>query len=416
MRNVFVRDVELHKAAAPEKREGSPPLVRDDRGIQVISRRIVEKATIVKRYKSRYLSLLPVSFFLFVILLPSIYGAYLIGVASPRYETEFRATVKSAQSSQGGLSMLLGLGLGGQSATDNDANAIVQYLKSASALDDIGEAIDLRSKFSASSIDFFSRLEADSTTEELLRYWKTVIKADFEHSTSTITVRVEAFSPEDSLLIAQAALAKSEALINKMSDQARRELVSFSEREVKAAEERLAKASSELTLVMDQTGTLNPEMSAQSLTSSATRLRDELSKLNAILTLQRTTMSESAPPVIQTKARISAAEQELKKLNDLITGSGEHGKALSASLTAFTLAETERGFAEKAYQGALASLETAKLDASRRQAYLATIVAPHLAQEESFPRPLLATATAALLSLLGWVIAVVTGYAIKEHL
>jgi len=39
-----------------------------------------------------------------------------------------------------------------------------------------------------------------------------------------------------------------------------------------------------------------------------------------------------------------------------------------------------------------------------------------LAQEESFPRPLLATATAALLSLLGWVIAVVTGYAIKEHL
>jgi len=357
------------------------------------------------------------SFICVVVLIPMIYGSYLLFYATPRFQTEFRVAVKSVQTpQQAGISALLGLGLGGQTSTDNDSNAIVQYLKSLQGVADIDQDIDIRATYSSDNIDFFSRLEISAPAEKVLRYWERMIEAYYEHSTSTIVVKVEAFSPDDSLKVANAALARSETLINMMSERAREEMVGFSQKEVAQAERRLANATANLTRVMDENGTLNPQMSAQSISASAGRLRDEISILNVRLTVQRGSMSESAPSVLQTKAKIAAAEAELEKLNNLITGANSNDPALSATLTSFTMAESERGFADRAYQNSLAALESAKIDAARRQAYLATIVKPQLAEEAAFPKPVIGTLTAVGIGFLAWIIAVVTTFAIKEHI
>lgn len=365
----------------------------------------------------RLLGWIPASFIAVVLCLPVFYGLYLTFIATPRYATEFRVLVRSVEPfQQAGVAALLGLGLGGQSATANDSNAIVQYLKSLQGVEDIDKDVNLREKFSQSSIDFLSRFEATMPLENLLRYWKKMIDVYYETSTGTIIVNVSAFTPEDSLQIARSALSRSESLVNRMSEQTRKETVAFTQEEVMKAERRLMDASANMTTVMNEAGTLSPQMSAQSIMTSVSRIRDELSELNAKLNFQKSTMSSEAPPVRQTEARIAAAETELDKLNARITGANKDDAALSQKLTAFTMAETERGFAEKAYQSALASLETAKIDAARRQAYLATVVKPQLAQEPSFPHPITASLTALAVCLLVWMIGVVTVFAVKEHL
>ncbi len=363
-------------------------------------------------------SWLLVSFVSTVILLPLFYGAYLALFASSRYTTEFRVAVKTVDSMQQvGLSALLGMGLGGASSNTYDSNAIVQYIKSLQGISDIDNEVGLTAKFGRDDIDFLSRLEMSAPAEKILRYWNQMVKAYYETSTGTIIVKVDAFSPQDSLDIAVGALNLSEKLVNDMSAKARREAVVFAQQEVAEAEDRLARATAKMTEVMDREGTLNPQLSAQSIVTSTTRLRDELSELNAKLAVQRASLSDDAPPVSQTKIRIAAVEAELSKLNALATGSDEgDNRPLSASLSNFAKAESERMFAEKAYQSALTALETARIDAARRQAYLATIVRPQLAEERSYPRVIFATITAIAVCFLVWLIGSVTVSAVKEHM
>lgn len=411
-------DVVISKGSAIEIQQASNEMAvqRPDREVSLLRRVNSTYAPVTKM--SRLLqSGLAKSFIACVILLPLLYSVYLAFFASDRYTTEFRVAVKTVDTmQQAGLTALLGMGLGGASSTTYDANAIVQYLKSLQGVGDIDNDIGLKNMYANNNIDFFSRLGEDAPAEKILRYWNQMIKVYYETSTGTIIVKVDAFTPQDSLEVAASALKLSENLVNGMSEKARNESVSFAQREVTEAEQRLARATDALTLVMNQEGTLNPQMSAQSIVTSSTRLRDALSELNAKLAVQRANLSESSPTVTQTKIQIKAIEEELAKLNSLVTGRDKNNRPLSATLSKFTKAESERAFAEKAYQGALTALETARIDAARRQAYLATIVRPQLAEEQSYPHVFFATCTAAAICFLIWIVGSITISAVKEHM
>ena len=85
-------------------------------------------------------------------------------------------------------------------------------------------------------------------------------------------------------------------------------------------------------------------------------------------------------------------------------------------LGAFDRMENQRVFAERAYQSALAALETARVEAGRQQVYLATIVSPNLPQEPGFPRPWRGTASAFGIAMAIWAILILAASAVRQHL
>ena len=98
---------------------------------------------------------------------------------------------------------------------------------------------DFINAYSSKEIDFFYRLDPSLPIEEIVEYWNWMITVSYENASELIEFEVQAFKAEDAEKIALLVTKYSQELINKLSSQARRDAVQFSEREVASAEIRL---------------------------------------------------------------------------------------------------------------------------------------------------------------------------------
>ncbi|MCI4677496.1 hypothetical protein K9U39_18530 [Rhodoblastus acidophilus] len=372
----------------------------------------------------RSLSPLKLSFLLVVVLPTVIAALYAFFWASNRYVSEFRVAVRAVEPIKtGGLADLFGLG--GFSQAGNDSNAVVQYLQSREAFEQIQQRFPLEKKFSDHSIDWFSRFTGRPDIERLTRYWDSMIDAYFETSTGTVIVRASGFSAQDAYAIARLMLADSEALINRMSKRARDDSVAFAEKEVSAAEARLEEVRKKARALQDKEAILDPMKSAEVNITLTAKLREQIAQQSAELATQKLRLSPTAPSVRASEESIAGLKRELQRIRAEATAArgsraavDDSGAArpLSTVFGAFQQLADEKTFAEKAYLSALAALETARLDANRQQVYLSTIVPPGLPQEAAFPRPLRQTGITFLIAAALWLIALMGVYSVREHM
>jgi capsular polysaccharide transport system permease protein len=370
-----------------------------------------------RRSRTRSLTLLS---FLLLVVAPTIAATYYTEFwASNRFLSEFRVAVRSIQPIKtGGMADLFGFA--GVSQSGNDSNAVVQYLQSRKAIEDLGGAKTVQAVYDDPSIDWFSRLRSGPPIEELTRYWDRMVDSYYESSTGTIIVRVSAFTPSDAYRIAAQLLANAEALVNRLSERARDDSVAFATQEVSQAEARLTDVRSKLKVLEDQESILDPQKTAEMTLSLTAKLKEQIANKNAALSTQRAQLSAEAPSVQATKEEIAGLQRELAKVEAQATAppSKANGgdRPLTSVLGAFQQLADDKTFAEKAYQSALTSLETARMDASKQQVYLATIVPPGLPEEASFPKPVREIALTFGVALAIWLIGLMGVHSVREHM
>lgn len=363
-----------------------------------------------------------VSSFLTVVILPTLLAAwFLTNIASERYVSGFRVAVRSAEIPVFGGGMGSLLGLSGASRVANDSQVLVQYLQSRAVIRDLEGEVPIRAIFSKPDIDYFSRLEENAPIERLVAQWNKFVISGFESSNSTVVLEVTAFSPEDALLISERILIRAESFVNTLSAQAREDAVLFATREVENSEVRLTDARIGLAELQDREQILDPIKSGEFSLSLAARLREEIAIQNAILTTQKTRLSDDSPSVRATKDIIVGLEAELQKINAETTAKAgdndgaDASKPLTAIIREFQKITDELGYAEGAYASALASLEAARIEGSRKQIYLATVVAPGLPEESVFPRPIADTLLMLSIVFAIWLVGLIGVYAVREH-
>lgn len=356
-----------------------------------------------------------ISLFILVIIPTLITLLYSSVWASYRYTSEFRVSVQSAEV-QHGVDFTSLLGISGGSRIQSNSYAVVQYIDSPQMLKDLDPRINWREIYSNSVIDYFSRLSHDATREAELRYWERMTHAYYDSGTGIITVQISAFSPEDALNIARNVLALSERLINEMSARSRSDTLAFAQKEVDLAKANFDAISSRLQALRDSEQLLDPRQQAQSTTVLADALRGRLSAERESLAVQQRYMDGTAPSVVTSKMKIEALQHELERLNsEIVQSAGSNDKPLSSIIGKFDEANSDRAFAEKAYQSALSSLETARMEAARQQVYLTEIVKPNLPDEAAYPRPARNSLTVLALSLIAWVLFNLGAAAVREH-
>ena len=78
--------------------------------------------------------------------------------------------------------------------------------------------------------------------------------------------------------------------------------------------------------------------------------------------------------------------------------------------------ESERTFAEKAYQHALEALDRSRMNADRQQVYVARFVQPSLPEEPLYPRRLRSVGIVFLIAVAVWLIGGFAVQTMREHL
>jgi capsular polysaccharide transport system permease protein len=383
------------------------PVSTANRAISGISR-------VARGLGSRRLSVARLTFLLFVAAptLATLFFALLW--ATPQYQSEFRVSVRAAERLQANASLPSILGLG-TSQSGSDSNAVVQYILSHEILQEMAPTVDPRALYARTNIDWLSRLPEDASAEAFLRYWRRMTEAYYESSTATVVVKLSAFSPLDAVALAERTLSLSEDLVNRMSARARQDSVAIAKRQVDVSERRLSELREQIKTLRDKERLLDPRKEAESELALASKLREEMARANTDLAVMRRSMNDAAPSVVAMRNRIAALQSELARVAASTVKQEQQTRPLSSVFGSFEQLESERVFAEKAFQAALSSLQSAELDASRQQLYLATIVKPNVPQEPAYPKPLRMTALALALGLALWGLVNLVYASIRDH-
>lgn len=366
--------------------------------------------------RRRRLALYLLSFVVVVAVPVALAGVYYFFIAADQYVAEFRFALRSVEPVRTESNAMF-QGNVSTSQIGVDSYAVVQYLRSRDVVDDLGRTLDTREMFSRPEADWATRLQLPVSIEELVRYWKNQVDAFFDTTNGTIVVRSRAFTPEDALKLAQAVLAASERLVNDLSARARRDTLRNSEKEVHRAERRLKTAFVHLREFRDREGIIDPRKTADATQALAGRIRDELVRAATELATVKHYMRADAPSVRMLEARIQSLQAQLRSVESEVTDTEKsRSEVLSRVMGSYEQLESERTFAEKAYQHALEALDRSRMNADRQQVYIAGFVQPNLPEESLYPRRLMSLGVILFLCCGIWSIGSFIVHSVREHL
>ncbi|NDY93418.1 hypothetical protein G3A44_19695 [Ideonella sp. TBM-1] len=356
----------------------------------------------------------PSRLFLATVVLPTALAAGYYGLlASDVYVVESRFVVRAPQGAPAtGLGALLqGTGFG---RAQDDTYAVHDYIRSRDAMRLLQPQVDLRAAYEDAGIDRLSRFpgwDRDRSDEALYLHHLRHLQIDYDSASSITTLTVRAYGADQARAVNEALLRLSEALLDRLNDRSRQDLIAVARREVQEAEAAAAAAAAALTdfrsrgQVMDVAG-----QSALQLQTVA-RLEEEL-RLAQAQRDQVQRLSPGNPQLATLQARIDALRADLTRENARLTGREGSLNAKSGQLARLTLAKE---LADKQLAARLAELDSARGEARRKHLYLERLVEPHRPDQAMEPRRLRAAFTVFVLGLLAWGVLGLALAAVREH-
>ena len=328
---------------------------------------------------------------LFCLLVPTFLSLIYFGLwASPMYIAEARFAVRGADNGvidTGGLaSMLLPAG----STIGTDVNIVTEYIQSPDIMEAVDKELHIFDHFASHDYDIISRLASDATRDERLDYWQWAVKPSLDPETGIVALSVKAYEPDVAKRLAEAVLAKSEALVNAMSRRAQDDAITLAMREVKNAEARVSKAQEAMRSFRDRSGMLDPTSTAGGLQGIVSELESEVAKTKAQIAEASTYMSKDAPTLVGLRARLAAVEKQLAAEKLRLAGESKSGSMTSIAGEYEDL-QIESEFARQQLVSAMTSLEAARVKAEAQSRYVVAFQVPVLPDESLYPRPFLFT-------------------------
>ena len=327
-----------------------------------------------------------VASFLAAVVLPAFgSGVYLALFASDQYASEVRFAVRGGERSP--LDALSGVLGAASSEYFQDSLIVTTYLRGRQAIEDISKAVDLRRAFSRPEADFLSRFDPKDSIEELVWYWRWRTDVSIDSLSGVITVIVRAFTPQDSLDIANQVIAVSEKLVNDLSDRSRRDALRQAQSELARAETALQEKIRAMRDLRNTEGVLDADKTADAMVKMLAETRLQKLQLEQEYAVQVRVVAPETPHLRVLAARIASVKEQIERLEGQMTRSGvQNTPALADAMGQFDRQKLERDIAQKQYVTAASAFERARVQLETQQLYLATFLKPVLAQEALYPK------------------------------
>ncbi|EKT4568926.1 ABC transporter permease [Pseudomonas putida] len=339
-----------------------------------------------------------------MVVLPMILAAiYYGGFAIDRYVSSAQVVVRQDGGNQGaqvpGLATLL---TGNNPASREETLYLREYIVSTDMMLLLEDRLHWVQQYSAQRSDIFFWLDKHADREDLLKYYQRMVSAHYDETTGLLRVEVQAFTPELSEQMLRTILKASEQFVNEVSHSIAREQMKFAKGELETARLNYAQRKTELINFQNINKVLDGGNTAQSRASIIAELEGQYTKEQATLTEMQFKLRADAPQVKQQIQKVNAITQQLAKEKRLLVSS-PNGSQLNVVASRFQQLTLDSGIAEESYKTAVAALDNARIEASKKIRTLVTVVSPNTPQLALYPERLynLATILLGLLMLYG---------------
>lgn len=352
--------------------------------------------------------------FLLVVVVPVLAAVVYYGfLASDVYISESKFVVRAPQKpAPTGLGAILQTA--GFSNASEEVSAAQSFADSRDALRAINKDGAFRKAYTRpeiSIVDRFDPLGLWGSFEELYRYFQGKVSVQNDSATSITTLTVRAYTPQDAKRFNEELLELSEATVNQLNLRGREDLVRFSRAEVAEAKAQAQAAAVALAAYRNRSGVVDPEQQAGVELQMVSNLQNQLiAGKTQLAQLEKYAPENPQIPVVQTQIA------EIQHQIDVETGkvTGGH-RSLAGSAVQFQRLTVENDYATKQLAAALASLQDAQNEATRKQAYVERIVEPNLPDAPMEPLRLRGILATLVLSLIAYGVLRMLLAGVKEH-
>lgn len=324
---------------------------------------------------------------LFVLLPTALMAVYLFAFAADQYiaETRFavRGDVEPIGEAAGEYAALI------QKHNSQDGYIVRDFIQSRVMAETAEAELGISKMFANAGLDFWARYRGPQPAEKLARYWSKQVTAHMEAISGVITVNAQAFTPQDALSIAKLIVARSEKLVNDISERAQADMLAHAQTDTKSAEERLKRARLAMQTFRNTWGIIDPIKSAEAtLTSIAMLQKDNIKAENDLQVLRDSHLDEKTRGIQVLVATIAATDAQIKRLRNQLTTEGLTAGSpnnITQALLEYEGLKIEQTIAEKLNESMRIALDRARLASQRQQIYLATFVPPMLPDSSLYP-------------------------------
>jgi capsular polysaccharide transport system permease protein len=346
---------------------------------------------------------------------------YLVFIASNQYVSEMRFAVRGATQkllSTGAQGARFSRGVGTVIDLTNSQEALIvaNYIRSPAILRDLDGELDLRAIFARPGVDFLAAFPKDEPFESLVDYWLDMVSAHVDALSGIATVAVTTFTPQDSLALANAILARSERLVEEFVNRLRVDALVRAEAELRSAAQRVAAARAAQRKFRDEHRMIDPSGTAQSLFDTIVKVRQDRIATEAELHAALSQLTDAAPKIREIRTRLRTMDEQILAIEaKLVQAEGSDPGKASEAIRAYELLTFDAKMADDFLGVAESALTEARTNLDRRHVYLEAYVRPALPEQADYPRPI--TGTLAVLggSFMLWTIFVLLVTAVRER-
>ncbi|MBC7987869.1 MAG: hypothetical protein H7X93_14550 [Sphingomonadaceae bacterium] len=345
------------------------------------------------------------------ILVPTVLALiYYALVARPEYATEMKFTIQGLTPQPPDL--LSGIGIPAISAQGSDGQIIAEFVQSSEMVRLLEQDYGFDAAFGGPSLDPAGRISSRAAIEEKTDFWRNQATAEFDTVSSIITVNVEAFSPAESLRLAQGVLSETEGVVNQLNSRVQNEAVEAAEREVQARRREYDVARrSAIGSRASRATTIQAESTQQ--IGLIGQIEGALATARVERAASATTFRPDSPQIQALNERIATLEQQRAAAMAEIRG-GPGSTEASRDVAAET-AVLDYQFAQQAYYASIQARRAAQVTRENERRYLVAFVPPRAPETSNywsrFANVIAVAIAAALLMAIGSL-----GYSIvKDH-
>jgi capsular polysaccharide transport system permease protein len=351
--------------------------------------------------------------FLLLVLLPfAATVGYLYTRAADRYHSDVSFSIRSEEGGSGAAGLLGAITQIG-TGTASEPDIVFEYIRSQEIVAAIDAELDLRRIYNRAPGDPVFSLGKDASIEDLVRHWNRMVDVSYESQAGIIQVRANAFIPEDATRITQAILEKSTALVNHLAEQARTDAIRFAKVDLDEAEGRLRDLRQALASFRREHQMVDPSADVEGQMGLLNALQGELAKALVERDMLLTYADPADQRVQHANRRITAISDRIEDERTTLGAPGTDGK-MPEVVGDFEALKVDLEFASQAYTQALANLALARAEARRQSRYLAAHVEPTLAESSLYPLRALLSGLVGLFLVLGWSIAMLVYYNVRD--
>lgn len=354
--------------------------------------------------------------FIVFVIVPTVLAALYYGLfASDIYVSQSRFVIKSPDQKRSQISSLANLiQTTGLSGGQEQANEVLDYVRSRDALTALEKSEGFRRRYAADSWDILSRFPAplkQGSFEELYKYYGKQVDAKLDTETGTSIITVKAFTAQDAYAVNRRLLELSEGLVNRLNQRIRTSSITDAQRQVDLASERVKTARVALAEYRNAQALIDPAKQAGAVLEIANGLTAQRVALQAQLDQMRK-LTPGNPSIPAMQNRVNAIAAQIAGQDGRVVGS--RGGIVS-KLGNYEKLIVEQEFATENLNVANAALVQARAEAQRQQYYLERVVEPNVPDMPLLPHRLLniiiVAAATTCLYFIGWMLIV----GILEH-